>query len=135
MKSTIVFTKNNNNTYQRVEANGNQRTPLPPISLYTKNDQLNLNKYNCIRVKLRTVPTDDESTLYDKYIPYLTPSTATPEVYCNFCKDLKIMFHGTNVQNGPMRYALIRDLGLLKGHFRRDFDSFASEYGAETVAV
>jgi hypothetical protein len=108
--------------------------PPPPIPLsfssYNRRDD---RRKSGIKLKLRVEPNNAQNlSEYYFFMKYLTPTDTDPETYCDFVIDLRKVIEGQGIQGGPGRYRLARD--LLQGRHLFDFNSFAQEMGAETIA-
>ena len=106
--------------------------PQPPTSIHNP-ICIDVPSTECVRVRLKTNPADVNSSLYDKYIIPLSSEHTHAEAFLEFSLSLKQLFRGQNVVSGPMMYRIVRDLGLVKGRYLRDFDSLARRMGNETV--
>ena len=88
-----------------------------------------LNKDDCLTFKLRSVPTDETSTTYELTVGYF--KTGTAEELLLFLQNVRKIFSGQNVTNGPNRYAIVRR--LLQGDALAAFNRAATQHGTETV--
>ena len=88
-----------------------------------------LNKDDCLTFKLRSVPTDETSTTYELTVDYF--KTGTAEELLLFLQNVRKIFSGQNVTNGPNRYAIVRR--LLQGDALAAFNRAATQHGTETV--
>ena len=87
-----------------------------------------LNKNDYLTFKLRTNPTDSESTTYELSVAYF--DHGTPEELLKFLESLEKVIKGQNITGGPNRYTLARR--LFKGDALAAFEGAAAETGTET---
>ena len=106
-----------------------KRYVMPAINLDRPAPQT-LSKDNCLTFKLRSVPTEENSTTYELTIGYF--KTGTPEELLLFLTSLKKIFVGQNITTGPNRYAIAHR--LLQGDSLAAFNRAATQHGTETVA-
>ena len=99
-----------------------------PIEL-ERSEKKELRKGEYIALKLRTVPTDDNSQTYELSIPYF--STGTPEEWLKFQRDFNRVVVGQGLTTGPTRYQMMRR--LLEGDALAKFNTVAQELGNETL--
>jgi hypothetical protein len=88
-----------------------------------------LNKDECLAFKLRSVPTEENSTTYELTVGFF--KTGTPEEFLLFLQNLRKVFVGQNVTTGPNRYAIVRR--LLQGDALAAFNRAALAHGTETM--
>ena len=84
-----------------------------------------------IKLKLRSEPTNPDSSTYTFFMRFYKADMNDPEWYSDWVLDLKRVIRGHNITGGPARYQLARD--LLRGRHLYDFNSFAQQLGAETI--
>ena len=105
--------------------------PPPPISLFYRPRKPTRSSEG-IKLKLQSEPSNpNNNSEYSFFMRFLQPHDTDPENFCDFIIDLKKEIAGQNLQGGPARYRLAKD--LLRGHHLYDFNSFAHELGAETI--
>ena len=104
--------------------------PEPPIGLYYR-QRRTPEIDEGFKLKLKSNPGDPNSSDYTFFIRYLKPNDSDPEYYADWVIDLKKVIQGQNLMAGPPRYRLVRD--LLQGRHLFDFNTFATELGAETI--
>ena len=104
--------------------------PPPPIALHYK-ERRRPDADEGIKLKLRSEPGNPGSAEYTFFMRFLRAHENDPEYFCDWVIDLKKVIAGQNINGGPARYRLVRD--LLQGRHLFDFNSFAQEEGAETI--
>ena len=104
------------------------RRHLVPVIPLQRPESKELAKGECIAFKLRSTPTDPDSTTYELTIGYF--GEGTPEELLVFYKNLMKVIVGQNVMNGPDKYLLTRR--LLQGDALAAFDRAATSIGNET---
>ncbi len=114
--------------------NGDNRTHTrtfapPPITLERPTPP-ELKKGTYVTVKLRSVPTEDNSQTYDLNIGIFR--SGTPEAFLEFRKDVEKAVIGQNITTGPGSYAMARR--LLSGDALAVFNARATTTGNETTA-
>ncbi len=100
----------------------------PPIPL-ERPEKKELSEGECLTLKLKTVPTDENSQFYEPSVPYF--STGTPEQWFKFRRDLTRVFTGQNLSAGPQQCAMVRR--PLDGDALTKFNESAIATGDETV--
>jgi hypothetical protein len=105
-----------------------KRYVSPAITL-DRPSKKTLNKDECLAFKLRSVPTEENSTTYELTVGFF--KTGTPEEFLLFLQNLRKVFVGQNVTTGPNRYAIVRR--LLQGDALAAFNRAALAHGTETM--
>jgi len=104
------------------------RVIVPVIGLERfKHGALERGQY--LTVKLRADPTDSASVTHDFAVPFFRDGS--PEEWLLFRKNLRRVFRGQNLTNGPSQYQMARS--LLEGETLSFFDTKATAYLNETV--
>ena len=80
--------------------------------------------------KLRTVPTDTASPVYELTVPFFSSGTA--EEWIKFRRGVAAVLAGQNVTTGPASYALVKT--LLKGDALTVFQTAEVTFGNQTLA-
>ena len=88
------------------------------------------NSSELFKIKLRTSPTDADSSTYEFTMPYY--ENGTPEEWLEFLRGIKRIIAGLNITSGPSSYAMARQ--VLQGDALAAFDKAATNYATETVA-
>ena len=113
--------------YENEEAKG--RRILQPAIPYERPKVKKLERGEFHNYKLRTVPGDSSSPIYELSVPFF--GAGTPEEWIRFHKNVQQVFVGQDVTTGPTQYALARS--LLRGDALTVFDASAATHGAQTV--
>ena len=85
-------------------------------------------KEDLLRFKLRSVPADVDSPVYESSVPIF--ERGTPEEVLNFIKNVQAVITGQNLTVGPPKYTLMRR--LLRGDALAAFNAGATAAGNET---
>ena len=112
MSATVVFDRHGRVTHGPPRAS----LPPPPISLFYR-PRKPVRSSEGIKLKLHSEPNNpNNNSEYSFFMRFLQPHDTDPEDFCDFVIDLQKVIHGQNLQGGPARYRLAKD--LLKGrHF------------------
>ena len=81
----------------------------PPIPLERPEPKI-LEKGTYLAMKLRSIPDNDESLVYELQIPYF--KTGTPEEWFQFVWNLKRVLVGQHLTQGPNQYAMTPKLSV-----------------------
>ncbi len=100
----------------------------PPIPL-ERPEKKALSEGECLTLKLKSVPTDENSQFCELSIPHF--STGTPEEWFKFRRDLDRVFTGQNLTTGPQQCAMVRR--PLDGDALTKFNESATATGDETL--
>ena len=114
--------------YEHEEAQG--RRILQPAIPYERPKAKKLERGEFHNYKLRTVPGDSASPIYELSVPFF--SNGTPEEWIKFHKNIKQVFVGQDITTGPTQYALARS--LLRGDALTIFDASDLTHGTQTVS-
>ena len=114
----------------RQESRPNSGFLAPPIPLEVSKEKVKLNKDEYLAMKLRSVPSDEKSPVYELAVPYF--DTGTTKEWFKFEKSLKIVFIGQGLTTGPTQYAMTCQ--LLTGESLVKFNRQAAEFSSETTA-
>ena len=101
----------------------------PPIPL-ERPVKKSLKKDEYLTFKLRSTPSNDNSSVYEITVPFFR--SGTPEEFLIFLKNLNKVILGLNITDGPGKYALARR--LLDGDILAAFNNAATAEGNETNA-
>lgn len=115
-------------TPKTIKNSGAKRFVAPVIGLERPKART-LSKDECLQFKLRSRPTDADSTTYDLTVGYFR--SGTPEEFLRFLRNVNKVFSGQNITTGPERYAIYRR--LLQGDALAAFDRAATKNGTETL--
>ena len=117
MKVTFKNNNNNNTCYIKL-----------PIEFEHEPEQ-EYQKHEVISFKLRSMPNNDHSPLYEFTVPKF--SLGMPEECLIFIKNLQQVIVGLNGTTGPLQYPLVRH--LLQGDALAAFNATATNIGNETT--
>lgn len=116
-------------------SNGDSKTSIPrtmappPIPL-NRPATVELKKGDYVTVKLRSVPSEENSQTYDLNIGIFRSGTA--EAFLEFRRNLKKAIVGQHITTGPPMFSMARR--LMAGDALSVFNNRAAELGAETTA-
>ena len=82
------------------------------------------------KIKLRTSPTDADSSTYEYSMPYY--ENGTPEEWLEFLRGIRRIIAGLNITTGPSSYAMARQ--ILQGDALAAFEKECKDQTVESVA-
>ena len=103
---------------------------LKPAIPFTRGPGKKLERGEYHAYKLRTVPGDSNSPVYELSVPFF--SAGTPEEWLKFMKNIQAVFVGQDVTTGPTQFAMAK--ALLKGDALSVFETSTLARGTMTVA-
>ena len=100
----------------------------PPIPL-EKPPVKELDKDQYLALKLKSIPTRNNSAEYTLNVPYF--QSGTPEEWLKFLQNLERVFLGQNLTTGPNKFSMTRRLlvGDSLSHFDRKAETFKDDNG------
>jgi hypothetical protein len=110
-------------------ASSGKRFVPPPIPL-ERPETKEIKKNECLTLKLRTDPANNDSQTYELTVKFFSSGTA--EEWLVFLRDLKRILVGQNITQGAGKYMMIRR--LIFGDTLAVFNKNAQELGNETNA-
>jgi hypothetical protein len=111
-------------------ATSNTKRFVPPPIPLSRPEVVEPKKNECLSIKLRSDPADNNSQTYELTVKFFR--TGTPEEWLVFMRDLKRVLTGQNITTGPPKYAMARR--LIFGDTLAVFNKAALDKGNETVA-
>ena len=99
-----------------------------PVISFERPEVKELQKHEYLTFKLRSVPTDENSTTYDLTVPFFKSGTCEQLLIC--IRQLQQVLVGQNVTQGPGMYAVARR--IFQGDTLAVFDRLAADAGPET---
>ena len=99
-----------------------------PVILYEQFEPVQPKKHESLTFKLRSNPTDKDSTTYELTLRYF--KAGTPVDWLKLLKDLKVVFLGQNVQDAKSKFTMVRR--LLQGDTLTAFNTKAKTAGIES---
>ena len=104
--------------------------PLYPIATWSSRDEETENAFRSVKLELKTNPTAVDSVKFSSYFKVF--ENGTPEQWCRWRDDLKIIFRGLNLSSGPNQCGMVRH--LMSGQALDIFNSyFDTDANSETV--
>lgn len=111
-------------------ANDSQEAVLVPAIPYEKEAKKTMEKGHYQAYKLRTLPADPDSPVYEIQVAHF--ESGTPEEWLKFMSNIDQVFAGQDVTTGPPQYSIVRS--LLKGDALTVFNTNAATLRSETVS-
>jgi hypothetical protein len=117
-------------SFKNLNKDNNAKRFIPPAIPLERAEEKEIKKTDCLSLKLRTNPNDGNSQTYELTIKFF--NNGTPEEWLVFVRNVKRVFTGQNITQGPGKYAMVRR--LLLGDTLAAFEKAATAIGAENNA-
>ena len=80
---------------------------LYPIATWSSRDEEPENTFRSVKLELKTNPTSNDSVKFSSYFKVF--ENGTPEHWCRWRDDLKIVFRSLNLTSGPNQVGITGD--------------------------